>query len=173
MADKLCAKWVSGVVVALLTGCASQPEDIATSYVSSNQYNQYNCEQLAMEATRVSRRVSELHGTLEKTANDDAAQMGVGLVLFWPVLFFLEGGDGTQAQEYARLKGERDAIQQSMTAKECSSSHARFLPIKQDPDTSPDSSIEERLVKLDMLLKEGLLTEEDAALKREEILSGL
>ena len=169
MDEKLFAKLVSGVAVALLMGCASQPEDIATSYVSSNHYNNFSCEQLATEATRVSLRVYELSGALEKKANDDAVQMGIGLVLFWPVLFFLEGGDGTQAQEYARLKGERDAIQQSMTAKDCSSSNAQELPIKQDPDTS----IEERLVKLDMLLKEGLLTEEDAALKRKEILSGL
>lgn len=45
--------------------------------------------------------------------------MGVGLVLFWPTLFFLEGGDGPQAQEYARLKGERDAIERVSIQKKC------------------------------------------------------
>jgi len=29
-----------------------------------------------------------------------------------PTLLLLEGGDGAQAQEYARLKGEREAIGQ-------------------------------------------------------------
>ena len=48
------------------------------------------------------------------------AQMGVGLVLFWPTLFFLEGGDGAEAAEYARLKGERDALEQAYTQKKCS-----------------------------------------------------
>ena len=28
--------------------------------------------------------------------------MGVGLILFWPTLFFREGGDGPEAAEYAR-----------------------------------------------------------------------
>ena len=45
--------------------------------------------------------------------------MGVGLILFWPALFFLEGGDGPEAQEYARLKGEREAIERSSIKKKC------------------------------------------------------
>jgi hypothetical protein len=40
-------------------------------------------------------------------------------VLFWPALFFLEGGDGAEAQEYARLKGEFDALQQMSVQKRC------------------------------------------------------
>ena len=103
----------------LLVGCASQPEEIAPQYVSSIQYQDYDCKQLGGEVARVSRRVSELHASLEKTADNDAAQMGVGLILFWPTLFFLEGGDGAQAQEYARLKGERDAIEQISVKKKC------------------------------------------------------
>ena len=67
------------------------------------------------------RRASELHGQLKKTADNDAAQMGVGLILFWPVLFFLEGGDGPQAAEYARLKGERDALEEVAIFKKCDS----------------------------------------------------
>ena len=103
----------------LLVGCASQPEEIAPQYVSSIQYQDYDCKQSGGEVARVSRRVSELHASLEKTADNDAAQMGVGLILFWPTLFFLEGGDGAQAQEYARLKGERDAIEQISVKKKC------------------------------------------------------
>ena len=36
--------------------------------------------------------------------------MAVGLLLFWPALFFLEGGDGPEAAEYARLKGQYEAL---------------------------------------------------------------
>ncbi len=52
--------------------------------------------------------------------------MGVGLVLFWPTLFFLEGGDGPEAAEYARLKGERDAIEKVSIQKKCA---IEFKPI--------------------------------------------
>jgi hypothetical protein len=45
--------------------------------------------------------------------------MAVGLVLFWPALFFLEGGDGPEAAEYACLKGEVDALEQVAIQKKC------------------------------------------------------
>jgi len=166
---KLVNKWVFGVAVASLTACASQPEDIPTSYVSPIQYRSFDCEQLAAEAMRVNRRASDLQGILNKTADTDQIQMGVGLILLWPTLFFLEGGDGPQAQEYARLKGEQDAIQQAVTMKKCSGPKPWVLPSDQIEKTS----IEERLINLEKLLKEDLLTEEEAALKRNEILEGL
>ena len=45
--------------------------------------------------------------------------MGVGLILFWPALFALEGGDGPDAEEYRRLKGEVDALQTVSVKKKC------------------------------------------------------
>lgn len=128
---------ISAFAAIALVGCASQPEDISSQYVSTMQYQDYDCQQLGAEASRVSRRVSELHGNLEKTANNDAAQMGVGLILFWPALFFLEGGDGAQAQEYARLKGERDAIEQMSVQKKCS---IDFQPTKPEPETQKNTN---------------------------------
>lgn len=103
-----------------LAACASKPEDIGTQYVSPLQYQHYDCQQISMEMQRISTRVSELAGQLDKKASNDAAQMGVGLVLFWPALFFLEGGDGPQAQEYSRLKGEFDALEKTAIEKKCS-----------------------------------------------------
>lgn len=116
--------------VALLAACASQPEEIQTAYVSPIQYQDYNCKQLSGELARVTRRASDLKGQLRKTADDDEVQMGVGLILLWPTLFFLEGGDGPQAQEYARLKGERDAIEITSIQKECG---LKIVPIKAPP----------------------------------------
>ena len=69
---------------------------------------------------RVSRKVAELRGTLDKDASNDAAQMGIGLILFWPALFFLEGGDGVQAAQYSQLKGEFEALEQVAIQKSCS-----------------------------------------------------
>jgi len=45
--------------------------------------------------------------------------MGVGLLLFWPTLFFLEGGDGPEAAQYADLKGEFEALRQASVQKCC------------------------------------------------------
>ena len=104
----------------LLSACASQPENIATAYVSPLQYQDYSCKQIGMEMNSVARRASELQGTLKKKADNDAVQMGVGLVLLWPTLFALEGGDGAEAAEYSRLKGEYEALEKSAIAKTCS-----------------------------------------------------
>lgn len=107
------------VGISSLAACATQPDKIATSYVSPLQYKSYDCDQVAMELGRVTRRAGELQASLKKTADDDQAQMAVGLILLWPTLFFLEGGDGPEAQEYARLKGERDALEQAAVEKKC------------------------------------------------------
>jgi hypothetical protein len=105
--------------VAVLSACASSPDDISTAYVSELQYKDYSCEQVEMERTRVSQRADDLHASLKKTADNDTAQMAVGMILFFPVLFFLEGGDGPEAQEYSRLKGEAQALEKVAITKSC------------------------------------------------------
>lgn len=111
---------VIGFATLSLIGCASQPDKIATAYVSPLQYQDYTCKQIGMELGSVTRRANELAGTLKKKADNDAIQMGVGLILLWPTLFALEGGDGAEAAEFARLKGERDALEQAAVQKNCS-----------------------------------------------------
>ncbi|WP_159718565.1 cell envelope integrity protein TolA [Geminicoccus flavidas] len=102
-----------------LSGCATQPDNITTQYVSPVQYRGYDCNQISLEMQRISGRVSQLHASLDTKADNDAAQMALGMVIFWPALFFLEGGDGPEAAEYARLKGEYDALQQMNVQKSC------------------------------------------------------
>ena len=111
-------KLVLAISAALLSaGCASSPDKIPTASVSTLQYK--DCDQLAMESDRISRRVNELYMNLKRTADNDSAQMAVGMLLFWPALFFLEGGDGPEAQEYSRLKGEYDAIERVAIKDSC------------------------------------------------------
>lgn len=101
-----------------LSGCATASGNIAASYTTPMQYQAYDCAQLSSEAQRVHGRTNQLAGRLDEAANNDKALMGVGLVLFWPALFAL-GGTKQQETDYARLKGEYDAIQQTMVAKKC------------------------------------------------------
>ncbi|MFD1982589.1 hypothetical protein ACFSOZ_07840 [Mesorhizobium newzealandense] len=102
----------------LLCGCATPPDKIQASYVSPILYQNLTCEQLALEATNVSRRASEAAGIQNHKAGQDAAVVAVGVIVFWPVLFFANG-DGTSAAEVARLKGEMQAIEDASTAKSC------------------------------------------------------
>jgi len=114
---------VSAVITAaglILNGCASRSEDISAAYVSPIQYDNYTCDQIREETARVTSRAQHLAGEVDDNATGDAVAMGVGVVLFWPALFFIDG-DGPEAQEYARLKGERTTLEQVAIRKNCSS----------------------------------------------------
>src|ERR1043166_7578824 len=104
--------------VALATGCATASKDIAPNYISPLQYQSYTCEQISAEGARIQTRVTQLGGRLDEAASNDKAITGVGLVLFWPALFFL-GGTKQQEAEYARLTGEYQALQQTAVQKSC------------------------------------------------------
>jgi hypothetical protein len=109
---------VALIAVALLAGCADAPEKIATSYVSPLEYQSFDCQQLSAELMRVTTKANELAGTLQQASSNDSTKMGVGLILFWPTLFFLSGNT-PQTAEFAQLKGRRDAIEQEAIMKKC------------------------------------------------------
>jgi hypothetical protein len=101
-----------------LLGCASSSDKITASYVSPMQYDAYNCRQLAEEAQRVSSRAAQAAGAQDSQATNDKIATTVGVIIFWPTLFFI-GGDKQNAAELARLKGEMDAIEQASIRKKC------------------------------------------------------
>ncbi len=107
------------VTIAATFGCASQPESIDAQYVSRVPYQGYNCDQLRAEADHINSKAQSLYNKLNAEADGDAAQMAVGLVLFWPALFFLEGGDGADAASYATMKGQMEAVQEVAHGKAC------------------------------------------------------
>jgi hypothetical protein len=108
------------VSVLVASGCATSPDEIRASSVSPLRYANHSCEQIVQEAAYVEEEVNSLYYSLKKKADDDSTQMGLGLILFWPALFFLEGGDGPQAAEYAKYKGEHKALQRAAITKSCS-----------------------------------------------------
>ena len=113
------AKSVVALVAALsVAACATAPDKIQAAYVSPLQYQHYDCSQIRTELVRISTRVSEVTGQQQRQANNDALAMGVGLVIFWPALFFLAGGNDKK-EELARLKGEYDALQIAANEKRC------------------------------------------------------
>ncbi|WP_172599983.1 hypothetical protein [Sulfuricystis multivorans] len=113
-----------------MAGCATAAKDIAAQSVSPLQYQQYDCGQISAEMQRVHTRATQLAGRLDEAAANDKAITGVGVILFWPALFAL-GGTKDQEAEYARLKGEYDALQQVAIQKKCTGITAE-LPAQTD-----------------------------------------
>ena len=100
-----------------VSGCATAPRNISASYVSPMQYASFTCEQIQQEMIRVSNKVKEVSGVQQSKATSDAWATGIGLIIFWPALLFLIGGD--KREELARLKGEYEALEQAAIQKNC------------------------------------------------------
>jgi hypothetical protein len=101
----------------LLASCATKPSNISAAYVSPLTYSAYDCDQIKMEILRVNSKVSEISGVQQSEASKDAVAMGVGLVVFWPALFFLMGDD--KKHELSSLKGHYEALETSAIEKKC------------------------------------------------------
>lgn len=101
-----------------LSACATRSENIPAAYISPVQYQSFTCKQIGEEAARLSGRTTQAAAVQDKKASKDAAGMAVGLLVLWPMLLFNEG-DGAEAVEVARLKGEMDALEQASIAKKC------------------------------------------------------
>lgn len=123
-------------IAVLVSGCASSSSEVTAQYVSPIQYQAYTCDQIGQEAQRVSQRASQLAGIQDSKSTNDAVAMGVGVVLFWPSLFFIKG-DGTTASELGRLRGEFEALEQVSIQKNCGIQFQRGgTPPKRPVETS-------------------------------------
>ncbi|MCO1336569.1 hypothetical protein MO867_19745 [Microbulbifer sp. OS29] len=119
-----------------LAACASNPDKIDAAYVSPLTYKDYDCDQIALEMEYVGQRTNTIYQNLKAERNADNWQMGIGLVLFWPTLFLLEGGDGPEAAEYAQLKGIFEALRSNSIQKKCA------ITAKSPEDNTSDSFIQ-------------------------------
>lgn len=115
----------------ILAGCASHSDKIDAAYISPLKYNSYTCSQLEQEYARVAQRSSIVNGQQDDIASNDAVAMGVGMVLFWPALFFIDSDD--KKEEVARLKGEHNAIEQIAIQRECGLEFAPVTAVKGAP----------------------------------------
>lgn len=106
------------VAALALSACAQSPDQISTASVSPMLYSGLNCTQIQGEANRINTRLTEITGNQQQAANSDAVMMGVGLILFWPSLFFI-GHHEDHAPEIARLRGETEALQTAAQERRC------------------------------------------------------
>ena len=79
-----------------------------------------NDVQLGIEMDYVGQRTTKLDQRLKEERESDNWQMEVGLALFWPALFWLEGSGGPEVAEHAELEGEFEALRTMLLSKKCS-----------------------------------------------------
>src|SRR5450631_3157635 len=97
---------------------AARRVQISASYVSPVMYQQYTCQQLAMEAQSVTARAGVVSGAQDQKRSNDGLATAAAVVVFWPAAFFV-GGNGQTAAELAQLKGQMVAIEQASIQKKC------------------------------------------------------
>lgn len=123
---------------ALQAACASSPDSIEARYVSPNAYQNWTCDQLVDERTRLTKEVQRVSGLQRENANADVAMMTVGVIIFWPMLFGL-AATKDRKDELGRLKGEYDAVDLSIRTRQCTTP-APGTPSQ--PETSTPQSTE-------------------------------
>ena len=106
------------LILLAINGCAKKSQDIKPSYVPTIEYSDKSCRQLKSEVLSINREMRVIAGVQDDTASKDAVAMGVGLVIFWPALFFLANGDDNERQ-IAELKGRYDSVKLVSKRKKC------------------------------------------------------
>jgi hypothetical protein len=173
---------IAALTATMLVGCASNPNNIDAIYVTPLKYATYSCNQIAQEMGYVEQRTNVLYQNLQRKRTNDNWAMGVGMVLFWPALFALDGGDGPEATEYAQIKGEYEALRQNSVDKSCNitmQSPDDILNSAQQADREQPTTqgaateagpISARLRELEQLHKDGVLSDEEYNAARQRVL---
>mgnify|MGYP001380895690 CR=1 FL=1 len=120
------------LLVFLLQSCATAPDQIGARYISGATYYSYECNKLRQLATQKYERIRELYSVLEANADEDIGKVAVGTILWFPSLFQLEG-DGPEAEEFARIKGEYTAMKNVLDNNLCQSSGSNLTPPSSQP----------------------------------------
>lgn len=161
-------------LIVLLAGCATKSDKIGATYVSPLEYESYSCDQLKKELSRVSRRLTQISGQQDQLANGDAAVMAVGLILFWPALFAIDGDH--HKSEIARLKGEYDAIERAGIENNCDKMKEDFARVDRQKklyqeDKEKSKQVLDDLEKLFNLYKSGAISEEEYNSMKKKVLN--
>jgi hypothetical protein len=111
---------ILGIVAlgAALGGCASSSAEITPAYISPVAYQNYTCQQLALEAQSLSTRAASLSVVQDSQRTKDQWSTAAAVVIFWPAAFFV-GGDKQAAAELAQMKGQMVAVEQASIVKNC------------------------------------------------------
>lgn len=101
------------------SGCATPPDDITATYVSPYNYTGYSCSKVITRMNSILMQTTDLYKKLKKKSDLDEAQAAGAWFIFLPAALFLEGGDGSEAEEYSNMKGDYEALRIAAAQKKC------------------------------------------------------
>lgn len=101
-----------------LTGCMNMPtptNQITGTYVSGLNYEEFDCQRLAVEGDTLARREAQLEAAQQQRIKSSQMQA------FW---WGFGQGDGMEASELSQVRGEKEAVNKAMAVKSCSAATA-------------------------------------------------
>ncbi len=108
----------------LMVACAPHSDEIRAQEVSVEPYQDLSCTELQARLNSNIIKLKALAITVDKAAETDEGQTAAGLILFWPILFALEGSETPESKEYAQLRGECMAPEHTAILKDCTAAIA-------------------------------------------------
>jgi len=102
-----------------LVACAPHSDEIRANEVSVEPYQDLSCTEIHAQLNTNIIKLKALAGSIDKAAETDEAQTAVGVVIFWPILFALEGSETPESEIYAQLRGECMALEHTAILKDC------------------------------------------------------
>lgn len=99
----------------IAVSCAAAPESIQASYVSTVPYGDWTCQQLGEEAQHIEQAMTSAYAQQKQARAGDA--MGV----FFIGLPVSSMSGANIAPQIANLKGQQEAVRQTMVKKGCAS----------------------------------------------------
>ena len=116
---KYLAFGVTTSLALLVSGCnnVSSTEVIAQN-VSTYEYSDMTCSELEGEMDYLNNAANSAGNVVDKKKSSAKGKNAAAFVFFWPALFLIDD-NSTEAQQYARKKGEYEAVQRTHRKKDC------------------------------------------------------
>jgi hypothetical protein len=168
-------------IAALISACSSAPKsnEVSAAYIPVAQYNNHTCDQLLSEVEGIRRSIPALETSVDKHRESQTGIEVITWVLFFPAALALDKGEGNSSQ-LAKARGELQAIQTAMMAKQCNTQLTNSVTVAPSsataatqPKESATASAAERLRELDKLKKDGLVTEAEYIAKKQKLIEAL
>jgi len=132
-------------ILILLSACtaAKRASEVNATYVAAYNFEDKSCQQIFVLAEEFKQRTPALERKVDETRREDKIKEQVGLWLFWPTYFFMQGNAEEQT-ELAMARGNLNALRTAALQKGCNVSQnqaARELaPDYSSTLSSPPSS---------------------------------
>ncbi|MEM7405097.1 MAG: hypothetical protein AAF458_07370 [Pseudomonadota bacterium] len=111
--------FAAAVLAGLLSGCASQPEDVPILFHSTDPYVDLECQRLVAERAQLAARERQLYQVLKPRAGKFDEDAAMNAVVLLPTLFFGSGGVSRDTSVYALVKSRIKAVDEVFADKEC------------------------------------------------------